>query len=224
MKQLLQIDALVCGYAAREVVRVNALAAKEGELIALVGRNGTGKSTFLKTIAGVIAPLSGQILLHGVNTAQWSVRERAQHITAVWSQRHNLPSLSVKTLAAMGRYASGTSWNGQLSDNDAALVNEALRNTGLTDLQHRNISELSDGELQKALIARALVQQTPVLLLDEPTAFLDYVAKEELFVLLQSLVQLKKMCIVFSSHDMELVEKFAHRQWLVQNGTMDVLR
>ena len=183
--------------------------------ICLIGRNGTGKSTLLKTIAGLIPPLQGTILLEGKDIRTFSPRELAQKIGLVLTHTPDLPNTTALELVAYGRLAY-TSWLGKLKPQDIHAATEAMRALNIEHLAQRKLNELSDGERQKAMIARALAQGTDYLLLDEPSAFLDYESKQELMSLLVHLAHNEHKSILLSTHDLELAQRYADTLWQIK--------
>lgn len=191
-------------------------------LTCLVGRNGTGKSTLLRTLAGLQQPLVGSVLIDDTPLSTLSAIERARLIGVVLTQRLEVQNLTVREVAAMGR-SPYTGFFGTLSKADWEVVDEALRQVGMSPWADRYVQMLSDGERQKVMIAKALAQQTPVLVLDEPTAFLDYPSKVEMMKLLCRLAKEMDKTIVLSTHDIELAAKIATRFLLLsENGLQEV--
>ena len=173
----------------------------------------------MKTLAGLIPPLRGQVLIDGTDLTTLSPRELAQKIGLVLTQTPDLPNTTLRELVAYGRlpYAS---WLGKLNDNDLRAADLAIEQLGITALAHRKINQLSDGERQKAMIARALAQGTKYLLLDEPSAFLDYESKQELMSLLVKLAHEKQKSILLSTHDLELAHRYADTLWQIKEGKL----
>lgn len=189
-----------------------------GELIALVGRNGTGKSTLINTIAGIHKTYDGNVTLIG-NTNP-SAKERAALMAYVSTGRVRVQSMLVKELVALGRYPY-TSWKGHLNSADRAAVDEALKATGIADKASRSIDSLSDGEAQRAMVARAIAQNTPIMLLDEPTSFLDIPGRAALCRLLKNLAG-EGRCVVFTTHELNLAAEFADRLAFIDNYNLTV--
>lgn len=185
-----------------------------GELTCLLGPNGAGKSTLLKTLSGFIPPLSGEIIIEGKSLSEYPDSELAKTIGVVLTERINLANMTVYELAAMGRSPYTGFW-GQLGSADKAIVDEALSLVKIEALRDRTINTLSDGERQKVMIAKALAQETPVIFLDEPTAFLDYPSKVEIMRLLQHLSRIKQTTVFLSTHDLELALQIADKIWLI---------
>lgn len=182
---------------------------ENGRLYALTGRNGTGKSTLLKTISGLIPPLNGKISLEGEDLVKKSPEFLAKKIGLVLTKRPDVRGIDVLTLLQMGRFPHRRKINDE-EQNDILRWAEKLQ---LTKFLDTSIDLLSDGEFQRAMIGRVLIQETPVILLDEPTAFLDFVAKEEILELLKSLAESSNKIVIFSSHDLALVNKYAHHEF-----------
>ena len=189
-----------------------------GTLTALVGRNGTGKSTLLRVMAGLMKPLLGEVLVDGGNIAAIPPHRLASTVGFVSTERIRVTNLKARDLVALGR-TPYTDWIGRLTPHDVAAVDEALALTGMTAFADKAMETLSDGEAQRVMIARVLAQDTPVILLDEPTAFLDFVARREVCELLCRLAGEKGKTIVFSSHDLALVDEFADAQLEIADGT-----
>ncbi len=185
-----------------------------GEIVCLIGPNGAGKSTLLRTLAGLQMPLAGSVIINGQNVHRISARERAQHLAVVLSLRMDAGILAVKDLVALGRHPY-TGWRGRLTPPDWAVVHEALTAVGAAHLADRNVSTLSDGEWQKVMIARALAQEPRLLILDEPTAFLDVHHRAEILMLLRSLAHDHGQAVLLSTHDLDLALRIADRLWAI---------
>lgn len=176
---------------------------KEGKLIALIGANGIGKSTLLRTITAIQKPLSGEIKLNNRNLSDYSAPALAQNLSIVLTESLPPSNLTIFELVALGRQPY-TNWLGTLSPEDIAKINTALELTQITQLAHKKHFEISDGQLQKVLIARALAQDTPLIILDEPTTHLDLLHKVSLLKLLKKLTSETSKCILYSTHDLDL--------------------
>jgi len=174
-----------------------------GKLISLVGANGIGKSTLLRTITGIQQPLSGNVFLKDKNINIYNPLELAQNLSVVLTEKLPPSNLSVFELVALGRQPY-TNWIGTLTPTDIEKVQEAMQLTQIEHLSAKRHYEISDGQLQKVLIARALAQDTPLIILDEPTTHLDLLHKVSLFKLLKKLTQETQKCILFSTHDIDL--------------------
>ncbi|MDR0799638.1 MAG: ABC transporter ATP-binding protein [Dysgonamonadaceae bacterium] len=184
------------------------------QLTCLLGVNGSGKSTLLKTLAAFQPALAGEILVQNRPLASYSNQELAQTIGVVLTERIAVSDLSVAEVVAMGRSPYTGFW-GRLTKTDKQIVAEALEQTGIESLAGRSFQNLSDGERQKCMIAKVLAQQTPIILLDEPTAFLDFPSKVEIMQLLYHLTHQAGRTIFLSTHDLELAIQMADTLWLM---------
>lgn len=185
-----------------------------GELICILGPNGIGKSTLLRTLSGVQKPLEGQIFLRDQPIINYKKDELAKLISLVLTERIPAGNLDVYTLVSLGRFPH-TGWAGTLEAQDIEKVDEAIELTEIHHLKEKKVSELSDGELQKAMIARALAQDGEVMILDEPTAHLDVSNRINIMGLLKSLASKTKKSILVSTHDLDLALQVADKFWLV---------
>lgn len=186
---------------------------QKGELCCLIGPNGVGKSTLLRTISTDIHPLSGDILIDETSTKEYDNQQLAKCLSVVLTEDIHVPNLTVRELIAMGRFPYTNFW-GKMNKKDEEKVEEAIQLLELVTLADRNFIELSDGEKQKVLIAKALAQDTPLILLDEPTAFLDFPSKMAILAELKKIAHTKNVGIVLSTHDLELALKMADKIWL----------
>lgn len=192
------------------------LTVNRGEMVALIGRNGTGKSTLLKSMIGLLSPLGGTCLLEERPLLDYTLPQRARKVSFVSSQLTQLPSLTVGELVGLGRMPY-TGWMGRLSQMDRNLVSQALKEVQMDPFEERKLDCLSDGERQRAMIARAFVQDTPLMVLDEPTAFLDIPNTYDLIRLLSSFRD-RGRSIVYSTHDLETALQCADKMWVIHEG------
>lgn len=188
-----------------------------GELVCLIGPNGAGKSTLMRTLAGMQAPLEGTVRLGEDNVRDLPPRELARRLSLVLTERIDAAGMRAIELVALGRQPY-TSWIGDLSAYDEQVVRHALQQVGAEELTDRMLDELSDGERQKVMIARALAQEPVVMLLDEPTAFLDLPRRAEIMTMLRRLARDTGRAILLSTHDLELALRSADRVWLLPKG------
>ena len=186
----------------------------EGQFTVLLGPNGAGKSTLLRTVCGLQEPLEGRVLLGGRDLATISARERARSLGVVLTERVDTWGLTVWDLVALGR-APHTRWSGRLTEEDRAAVAKALAETDTESFAGRKVSELSDGEKQRVLVARALAQEPAVLVLDEVTAFLDLARRVEIMQLLRRLAHTSGKTLLLSTHDLDLALRTADRLWMI---------
>lgn len=185
-----------------------------GELTCLLGPNGAGKSTLLKTLTAFLPPVKGKIFIKGKPLTDYTAPDIAKLIGIVLTEKPNLENMTVEELVALGRSPYTGFW-GRMDSEDSRIVAEAIRMVGVEDLKARRVNTLSDGERQKVMIAKAIAQETPIVFLDEPTAFLDYPSKVEIMQLLQRLAKERGMTIFLSTHDMDMALQIADRVWLV---------
>jgi iron complex transport system ATP-binding protein len=206
-KNILSTSNLSIGYKTKNVRNGIAqdlnLNLNEAKLIALIGANGIGKSTLLRTLTGIQKPLSGTVLLNGKNIHELDTLTLAKNLSVVLTEKLPPSNLTVWELIALGRQPY-TNWIGKLTDTDIAKVNEAMELTKINHLASKKHYEISDGQLQIVLIARALAQDTPLIILDEPTTHLDLLHKVVLLKLLKKLTQETGKCILFSTHDIDM--------------------
>ena len=220
MDNELTLQHLTVGYGERVVLSDINQSLGAGRLVSLLGANGAGKSTILRTLSGFQPPLGGQVLLGGRDIHSLSPSQRARAISVVLTERVEVPYMKVTDLVGMGR-SPYTGFFGALSAQDKAIVDEAIGMVGIERLAHRTIDTLSDGERQKALLAKALAQQTPVILLDEPTAFLDFHAKVATLRLMLSLAHTLGKTILMSTHDVEMALQLSDELWIVADGRIE---
>lgn len=190
-----------------------------GSLTALIGRNGTGKSTLLRAISGGRPVQGGTIALGGKPLPGMRPAELARTLSMVATERVRVANMLVEDVIGLGR-APYTDWIGRLSGSDKVAVAGALALTGMAGYARRPIDSLSDGECQRAMIARALAQQTPIMLLDEPTSFLDLPGRHELVRLLQGLARRQDKCILFSTHELDIALRYCDRIALLHDGQL----
>ncbi|MFT7841777.1 ABC transporter ATP-binding protein [Saccharothrix sp. BKS2] len=216
----LQAVALAAGYRRRRrqpaatVLRDVHLAARPGELIALIGPNGAGKSTLLRTLVGAQPPLAGHVLLDGRDLAALSPRQRARRLAVTLTEPVDVGQMSVEAVVALGRMPY-RSWIGREKARDRTAVDRALVDAGVAELRDRPLTDLSDGERQRVMVARALAQEPAVLVLDEPTAFLDVARRIEFAAMLTRLAATTGTAIVLSTHDLGFALRRADQVWLV---------
>ncbi|WP_108396603.1 ABC transporter ATP-binding protein [Devosia submarina] len=185
-----------------------------GQLTFLLGPNGAGKSTLLRTLVGSQKPLGGRVLLSGENLIALSARERAKRLSVVLTDPVDVGLMTVRTLVGLGR-SPHLGWFSAMADDDRQTIEWALRAAGASQLADRQVIELSDGERQRSMIARALAQRPSVLVLDEPTAFLDLTRRVELIALLRKLADETGLAVLLSTHDLDLALRAADQLWLV---------
>lgn len=193
------------------------LLVRTGETIALLGLNGSGKSTLLRSISRLQPILQGGITLNDIDLDDWPKKDLARQMSFVSTEIINSNNMQVFDLVALGRFPH-TNWSGKLSAEDKKIVHDALGSVGISHLAFNRINELSDGEKQRTMIARALAQNTPIIILDEPTAFLDLPHKYEIFRLLQEESHAHGKSIIIAIHDLNIALQEADKIWLALDG------
>lgn len=211
----LQLNHISAGYDHPLILGANATL-DGGQLVALLGRNGAGKSTLLRHIAGLLPLLSGKVLVNGNEIHKMDERQRAKLISVVSTRKSRIPQLSAIEVIGLGR-SPYTNLMGRLSAHDRTVVREALELVGIEHLAEKYVHQISDGENQRVMIARALAQDTPVILLDEPTAFLDLPNRYDLALLLRRLAKERNKIIIFSTHDLDIAFQLCDQIMLIQH-------
>ena len=219
---LLKIEKLDVGYKTgrdyKVVVGAIDATLRAGELVALIGHNGAGKSTLLNTLSALQRPLSGKVLYADGDVTELSQKELSRCVSVVLTN-NAFSNLSVKELVSLGR-TPHTGFLGSMTQHDRAVVDKAMELMAVSHLASRQVNELSDGERQKCMIAKAIAQETPLMLLDEPTAFLDFGSKVHLFRTMRSLARESQKALLVSTHDIELALRFADKLWLICDGSL----
>ena len=218
MSVAFQANNLTIGYQVRNQQKTIAgplnFKINKGELICIMGVNGIGKTTLLKTIAGLQKPISGNIIINQNNIHLSTNQERAKLLSIVLTNKPNFNLLTVRQLVELGRYPH-TNWRHILSSKDQLAIDNAIKAVGLENDSENKIAQLSDGNIQKAMIARALAQETELILLDEPTIHLDIKNKFIILELLQSLTKNQQKTILFSGHDLDFIFQFCDQIMLM---------
>lgn len=186
----------------------------KGELICLIGPNGAGKSTLMRTVSGNQKPIAGNVYLEGKNVYDLSPKYLSKRLSLVLTERVSGGMLTAYEIVALGRYPY-TDWSGKLKERDHQIIQEAISMTGAEELVERPLFELSDGERQKIMVARAFAQQPEVMILDEVTAFLDLPRRVEIMGLLSKMTKENNKAILLSTHDMDLALRCADRVWML---------
>lgn len=217
---ILITEKLKVGYDKRPVVEDIALLAEPGRVLCLIGPNGAGKSTILKTLIRQLPPLSGVILLEGRNLNELQVKELARSSAAVLTGRPEPELMRCEEVVAAGRYPY-TGRLGILSQEDKRTVRESMEQVGITSLIGQDFSRISDGQRQRVLLARAICQEPRLLILDEPTSFLDIRHKLEFLTLLRRLVRERQLAVVMSMHELDLAQKFSDTLLCIREGKID---
>lgn len=223
LTEILSLDSLKIGYASGKHENVllpplNACANK-GELIAVIGRNGIGKSTLLRTLTGLQPSLGGEIFYSGKNIRDYSRMDLAQKVGYISTEIVKVSNMSVYDLVALGRFPH-TNWIGKIDTKNHDVIMDAIEKTAMSAFCKRFVSELSDGERQRAMIARILAQDTGIMVMDEPTAFLDIGSKYEILHLLHVLSHKSEKTIIFSTHDLHMAISQSDKIWLILDNKL----
>ena len=233
MKKMLELQQLSIGYAAskksvKPLMPAISVSLDKGELVALTGPNGAGKTTLFRVISSNLKPLQGKVFIDGKDIADLSARQKAGLLSIVLTDRVGENFMKVYDVVASGRYPYTGLW-ARLTLEDEKIIDRSLELSGAAVLADRLMQSLSDGERQKVMIAKALAQDTPLILLDEPSAFLDYPSKIALIQLLKKLALDFNKTILFSSHDLDMIMRQVDKLWLMSpekpmlSGTPDKL-
>jgi iron complex transport system ATP-binding protein len=215
--EVLKTKDLHIGYKDKAILPPINVSLEEGSLIALIGPNGAGKSTLFKTLTAHIKAIGGSVELMGKELSEYSAKEKAMLIGLVLTERPDDMFLKVYDVVASGR-CPYTNFFGKIEKEDENIIQESLDIVGINQLKNRYFNTLSDGEKQKVMIAKTLAQNTPIIFMDEPTAFIDYPSKIELFSLMKMLTKERNKTIIFSSHDLELLLRYTDDIWLISKG------
>lgn len=217
MANLLRIENWSVGFGPREVLKNISASLSSPELVVIMGLNGSGKTTLMKSLGGFIPVQKGKISIGNESVSDLSPQQLAQKMAVVFTSMEGANDLKVHEFVALGR-SPYLSWSGKLTEQDELAIQEAIESVGLAGFEQRLVATLSDGEKKRANIARALAQDTPIILLDEPSSHLDIKGKKMLFDLLSELKQHKLLIVI--SHEWELSKQHANRIWLLEKGQL----
>lgn len=207
------------GRAERTVCQISDASLHLGEMTCLLGPNGAGKSTLLRTLAGFLPPLDGTIILADKNLNEYSQHELAHQVSIVLTNNNHIHNLSVYEVVAMGRNPHTGFW-GHLNQQDKDIIHQCMKWAEINHLAQQKIDSISDGERQKVMLAKAIAQETPIILLDEPTNFLYYPDKANIMLLLKRLAHEHNKAILFSTHEAEMALQIADNIWFINNGLL----
>ena len=219
---MIELKDFSMGFGERKLLNDVSVSFPTKKLTALIGRNGTGKSTLMKAVCGLNKNYDGEILINGENLRQIPVKRLSKIIAYVNTMRPRLANLRCRDVVELGR-TPYTSWHGKISKSDKEVVKEAFNLVGMTEYEDRYFTSLSDGESQKIMIARAIAQDTNIILLDEPTSFLDLPTRYDLAVFLQNLVRKNGKTILFSTHELDIALNFCDYIALIDAEKVTVL-
>ena len=216
-ENILHVEDLCVGYGTRPVVSGVSFDLRPGELLSLIGPNGAGKTTVLRTLLRRLSPLGGTVLLKGIPLREWKERELARCCAAVLTGRDDPELMCCEDIVAAGRYPY-TGRLGSLSAHDRGIIDETVRLVGVEEIRFSDFNSISDGQRQKVLLAKALCQEPELLILDEPTSFLDIRHKLEFMELLRQLLKEKNIAVIMSVHELELARKYSDRLLCIREG------
>ena len=214
---MLKVDQLSVTYGSREILKRIDLNIEPGCVLAVIGPNGAGKSTLIRSISGVVPYSKGSVMVDGYPLEKMQPGQRARYLAVVPQARQIPPAYTALELVAMGR-TPYINWLGQLTEKDQAVVHQAMERTGTLEFSNRLVGELSGGEQQRLLLARALAQSAPILLLDEPTTHLDLQYQMGILKLIAEIAHHDRLAVLVVLHDLNLVGRFADRVALLVNG------
>jgi len=214
---ILKIENLSVGYSTPVCSNIYAQV-REGEMVGLIGKNGSGKSTLIKTVIGIENQLSGKILINNEDINSWSVQKRAKNIAVVFSRLNQVPGISVFDLVALGRLPYGNGVR-QLKKFEIELIENALNLIGIEHLKNKMSNKLSDGQLQMVMIARALVQDTQLVVMDEPTSHLDIENQFKIFELIDRLSKETSKVFIVASHQIDMLLQSSTQIWWIDEGS-----
>lgn len=203
---MLELKNLSIGYKANVLHKAIDLRLESSKVYGLIGLNGVGKSTFLRSVIGLQEILTGEVIFDGEKIGEISSEEMAKKVSVVLTHRPEIGHFSVEEIVKMGR-APYQGWRSKLDETSKNIVDRAIQEVGLEDIREKDVMELSDGQFQRVMIAKALAQDTPIMVLDEPSSFLDLNAKIQLYELLELLAKKHQKTILLSSHEIQLAEK-----------------
>lgn len=212
-----KVEDLSVGYSKNKIVLKGLNFNLVPGLTGLIGLNGSGKSTLLKTLCGILQPISGEIYLNDKNISTLKHNEIAKLASIVLTEKVQVPYMTVSELVNTGR-SPHTNWAGQLNSTDFEIAEQYINLCGLNKIKGKNINEISDGEKQRCMIARTLAQETQIILLDEPTSYLDYKSKMEIMKLMKQISEEQQKIFLLSSHDLDLVFKMTNNCLLITDN------
>ena len=216
---MIELKDFSLGFKGKDLIRNVSTSFENASLTAIIGRNGSGKSTLLKAICGLNPFYQGKILINNLNLKDFSSSKLARSVSFVNTQRPRIANMKVIDVVGLGR-SPYTGWSGKLGECDRKIIFDAIDKVGMSEYAIRSIDSLSDGECQKIMIARAIAQDTDIILLDEPTSFLDLPTRYELVTLLKELAENQHKTIVFSTHELDIALKISHYIALLNAGSL----
>ncbi len=221
-RSVLSTSMLEVGYKGKSLLAGLDLSVKAGDIVVLMGDNGTGKSTLLRTLTGLQRRLTGSIIIGEKELSALSVRDRSREFATVFSARPDNILMTGFEYVGQGRYPF-TGWNGRLRAPDIEIILHCMQSANAEHLKNKSINSISDGELQRLTLARALAQEPNLLLLDEPTSFLDRKSKILLADLIRELSATQNLSVIIATHDIEYFSSIASQTWEIPSGTSRTL-
>lgn len=218
MKSQIRFEESVMGYGVTPVVSITDMSLEVGSIYCVFGRNGCGKTTILKSISGIIPMIEGRVLINEMDFHQINAKELSKKLSIVLTGRPAVSNMRVDEFVSFGRYPHND-WMGRMSEEDKEMVSRSMEICQVNENRNRLLDELSDGEMQKVQISRAMAQNTSIMLLDEPAAHLDLVNKAEIFNLLKNIAKTGEKCIVFTSHDIQFALQLADQFIAIEDGS-----
>lgn len=219
---MIRLEDLSVGYEKRLLIENANCKIEGGRLTALIGRNGAGKSTLLRALAGLSMPIAGKVIIEGRDISHIPPIEKAKLISFVTTERIRIANLRCRDVVALGR-SPYTNWIGRISHEDEEIVMKSLALVGMEEYAERDMNKMSDGECQRIMVARALAQDTPVLLLDEPTSFLDLPNRYDTCMLLANLAHSENKCVLFSTHELDIAMQICDDIALIDSPNIFVM-
>jgi len=219
---MLQVDHLSAAYGARTVLKEISFDLAPASILAMIGPNGAGKSTLIRVLSGVLPAQRGQVRVNGRNLSEFSSIERARHVAVVPQALQLPPAFTAWETVLLGR-TPYLNWLGQTSTQDEEITRQAMRRTNTEELAERRVGELSGGEQQRLLLARALAQSAPILLMDEPTAHLDLHYQVSLLEQVRTLARQDRLAVLIAMHDLNLVVRYADQVALLVEGRLEAI-
>jgi len=220
MENILYTENLSVGYNKKEIVKDINISVNSGKIITLIGSNGSGKSTILKTLSGQLKEISGNIYIKGVNLRKMNRKDISKSVSVMTTDRIEPELMTCREIVEYGRFPY-TGQTGRLSDYDRMKTDEAIRLVNAEDISDMDFNHISDGQKQRILLARAVCQEPDILILDEPTSFLDIKYKLELLSILKKLVYEKSIAVIMSLHELDFVKMISDYVLCIKNGIID---
>lgn len=218
-KTILRCVSLSAGYDGKSIVEDISLEVNSGEIVTIIGANGAGKSTLLKTIAGILKPIRGEVFIEDVSMLSMPAKERAKKMSLLLTDKIKSDYMTCYDVVATGRYAYTNSL-GLLDSSDKNAVDEAIKAIGIESIKDRLFHQLSDGQKQRVMLARAICQKPQIIILDEPTSYLDIGYKIEIMTILENLAK-NGIAVLMTMHDLDIAKKVSDKVISIKDGAVD---